>query len=185
MHLEKASEHIPPGLKDLLLELSNSEGGFSGTTFGCGTSTLEEFLCACREGEDAAKVGPGLVPQSVFWMIDDAGQAVGMVRVRHHLNERLVHNGGNVGYYVRPSERGKGCATQVLRQAVVFLASIGVPRVLVTVSPRNASSTGVVLANGGVEDEPGVHPDSGERVNRYWIEAGRGVESCEREETAC
>lgn len=104
-------------------------------------------------------------------MTDDGGRAVGMVRVRHCLNDRLLLHGGHVGYYVRRSERGKGYATSALRLAVGHLRTMGVSRVLVTVNPANAASIRSVLANGGAADGQGLDPDSGELVNRYWIDS--------------
>ena len=96
---------------------------------------------------------------------------MGMVRVRHYLNDRLLEHGGHVGYYVRRSERGKGYATAALRLAVEHLRNMGVTRVLVTVNPENAASIRVIVANGGASDGQGRDPDSGEVVNRYWIES--------------
>jgi predicted acetyltransferase len=170
MHLEKASEHAPPNLAQLLRELGGGESGFGGTSFGEGTASLDEFLKLCRDGENPALVHGDFVPQTIFWMIDKRGDAVGMVRVRHHLNERLLQSGGHVGYYVRPSERQKGYATKALRLAIEHLKTIGVLKVLVTVSPANDASIRVALVNGGSLDGQGRNPHTGEVVNRYWID---------------
>lgn len=171
MFLQKASEDVPPGLVELLRELGDGETGFGGTSFGRGTETLDEFLRSCQEGEDAAKVRAGFVPQTIFWMVDDNGRAVGMVRMRHCLNDRLLQHGGHVGYYVRKCERGKGYAKLALRLAVGHLRAMGVTRVLVTVNPANTASIRTVLSNGGAIDGQGRDPDSGKVVNRYWIES--------------
>jgi predicted acetyltransferase len=170
MHLEKASEHPPADLAQFLRELGHGEAGFGGTSFGNGKSDLPAFLQSCIQGEDPAQTPPEFVPQTIFWMID-AQQVVGMVRMRHRLNQRLLQNGGHVGYYVRPAERGKGYATLALKLAVDQLKKMGVTRVLVTVSPTNIPSTRTVLANGGIQDGQGRNPDTEEIVNRYWIES--------------
>jgi predicted acetyltransferase len=170
MELQRASAHPVPGLREFLLELGNGEGGFSGTAFGRGECNLESFLRACLDSEDPAKVGPGLVPQTYYWMIGDAGGVVGMVRVRHYLNDRLLQSGGHIGYYVRPSERGKGYARRALRLALDQLRQRGATRALVTVAPTNLASIAVATANGGVLDGQGRNPDTGELLNRYWID---------------
>jgi len=154
----------------MLRELGAGDGGFGGTSFGRGEADLAEFLRACADGEDAAKVAPGFVPQTIYWMVDDAGDAVGMLRLRHHLNDHLLQHGGHVGYYVRPGARGKGYAKQALRMALERLRAMGVPRALVTVDPTNAPSIRVILANGGRADGQGRHPQTDHVVNRYWIE---------------
>jgi predicted acetyltransferase len=170
MQLQKASAAVLPGLEELLRELGDGESGFGGTSFGRGSASLPEFLRSCGLGEDAATVPAGFVPQTIFWMTDDDGQAVGMVRMRHYLNDHLLQHGGHIGYYVRRRERGKGYATAALRLAVGQLQALGITRVLVTVDPANAASIRTVLANGGVLDGQGTDANSGEVVNRYWIE---------------
>jgi predicted acetyltransferase len=170
MHLERASERPPAGLGEFLNVLGEGEGGFGGTSFGRGEADLATFLRSCADGEDPTKVGPHFVPQTIFWMIEGAGQVVGMVRLRHHLNDRLLQAGGHVGYYVRPSHRGKGYARRALRLALGHLRERGVARALVTVNPANAASIRVVLANGGKPDGQGRSADSGDIVNRYWID---------------
>src|SRR5688500_15585019 len=107
MRLQPATEPPPPGLEEMLRELGAGDRGFGGTSFGRGEADLPGFLRACADGEDPAKVTPGFVPQTVYWMIDDAEQVVGMLRLRHHLNDHLLQHGGHVGYYVRPAARGK------------------------------------------------------------------------------
>ncbi len=154
----------------MLRELGTGDRGFSGTSFGRGETDLPGFLRACVDGEDPAKLAAGFVPQTVYWIIDDAGEVVGMLRLRHHLNEGLLQHGGHVGYYVRPAARGKGHAKQALRMALDRLRKMGVTRALVTVDPMNVPSIRVVLANGGEPDGQGRHPETGKVVNRYWVD---------------
>jgi predicted acetyltransferase len=168
MHLERLSLCPPAGVAELLLELGAGETGVGGTSFGRGEVGLDEFLRESLDGEDPAKVVPGFVPQVVYWVIDDAGAVVGMVRIRHPLNERLLQSGGNVGYYVRPGERGKGYGRRALGLGLDVLRELGVARALVTVSPENVASTRVVLAHGGKADGEGRSAE-GELVRRYWI----------------
>jgi predicted acetyltransferase len=170
MNLVKASAAVLPGLSQLLTELGEGESGFGGASFGHGSASLDQFLRSCQEGEDPAKIGPEFVPQTIFWMIDDRGQAVGMVRVRHYLNDSLLQHGGHIGYYVCRAQRGKGYAKLALRMAVDFLNKRNVTRILVTVDPDNVASMHVALAAGGILDGQGRCPGSEEIVNRYWIE---------------
>jgi predicted acetyltransferase len=170
MHLERASLYPPPGLRELLLELGDGEAGFSGTSFGRGEVDLQTFLRECCDGEDPTRLKAGLVPQIVYWMIGDANDVVGTIRVRPRLNDRLLQNGGNVGYYVRRAERGKGYAKQALRLSLDRLREFSVTRALLTVNPSNLASIRVVLANGGLlDDEAGVDQATGSALHRYWI----------------
>ena len=172
MHLERASLVPPPGLAELLTTLGAGEAGFGGTPFGRGECSLDEFLLTCVQGDDPAfELPAGFVPQTTYWMIaGDDRRAVGMVRVRHHLTDRLLQAGGHIGYYVHPAHRRLGYATLALGLALHRLRDLGVSRALLTVDPANAGSTRVVLAHGGTPDGQGVEPETGQVLNRYWIE---------------
>ena len=170
LRLVSPREPAPADLAEVLLELGAGDSRFRGTSFGQGCCTLENFLQECHDGEDPAKIPADHVPQSSYWAVNRAVKVVALVRVRHRLNERLQQYGGHIGYYVRPSERGKGYGKEALRLALEPLRQLKVPRALLTVNPANAHSIRVVLANGGVEDSQGVDPVSKEVVNRYWIE---------------
>lgn len=166
----KSGEAVPQDLELILLELGAGDDRFKGTSFGRGECSLAGFLQECKHGEDEQMISAHMVPQSVCWLMDDSGRMVGIVRVRHRLNERLIQYGGHIGYYVRPSERGKGYGIEALRLGLGQLRELGESRALLTVNPSNIASIRVVLSNGGVQDGQGIDSVSGEVVNRYWID---------------
>ena len=170
MRLASATEAIPENLEDVLRELGAGDSRFKGTSFGRGECNLQTFLQECRDSEAGRNIPAGLVPQSTYWLVSDHGRVVGIVRVRHHLNERLLQYGGHIGYYVRSSERGKGYGKLGLRLGLEKLRGMGVNRALLTVNPANTLSARVVLANGGIQDGQGADSVSGEVVDRYWID---------------
>src|ERR1700749_2602624 len=69
------------------------------------------------------------VPPS-FLVADVDGQLVGRVSIRHELNHYLAHYGGHIGYGVRPAWRGRGYATEILRQSLIIARAEGVERAL-------------------------------------------------------
>lgn len=89
--------------------------------------------------------------------------------MRHALNKTLLDIGGHVGYGVRPTERGKGYATEILRQSLLKLKELSIDRALVTCNADNISSLKVINKNGGIEDESFIEED-GNVVKRFWIE---------------
>lgn len=93
---------------------------------------------------------------------------VGMVSIRHELNEYLERFGGHVGYSVRKLERRKGYATQILSLALEYCRSLGIAKVLVTCDKDNIGSATVIKLNGG-ELENEVVDDGGATIQRYWI----------------
>lgn len=74
---------------------------------------------------------------------------VGCMQVHHILNEQMRNITGHVGYSVRPSERRKGYATQMLEKARDYLSSFGFSEICVSCLPENEASRRTILANGG------------------------------------
>lgn len=70
----------------------------------------------------------------------DGGRIVGTIQVRHSLNDYLLRFGGHIGYGVRPSERRKGYAAQMLSLALEKCRELGIGRVLVTCHDENIGS---------------------------------------------
>lgn len=74
---------------------------------------------------------------------------VGCMQVHHVLNQQMREITGHVGYSVRPSERRKGYATQMLAKAKDYLSAFGFLEIYVSCLPENEASRRTILANGG------------------------------------
>lgn len=64
--------------------------------------------------DEVQPADPAYVPMSVFWLQSENSRLLGEVRFRHQLNATLEHEGGNIGYNIRPRDRGKGYGTLIL-----------------------------------------------------------------------
>ncbi len=96
--------------------------------------------------------------------------AVGMVRMRHSLNERLRFHGGHIGYYIRRDQRGNGYAKEALRLALVELSRLGETRALLTVEESNAPSIRVIEQNRGCLENTVTDLETGKTFRRYWVD---------------
>lgn len=118
--------------------------------------------------------GPGdggeTVPDSTFFCLDvERNIFVGAVNIRHSLNACLLLYGGHIGDGVRPSERRKGIATQMIALALKECRKLGIRRVLMVCDKENIGSAKSILNNGGVlENEVIVN---GVTQQRYWLES--------------
>ena len=109
------------------------------------------------------------VPDSVFFLIDDkTDRLLGAVNIRHRLNERLLKDGGHIGDGIRPSERGKGYGTELVRLALIECKKLGIDRVLMVCDKSNIASAKTIIKNGG-ELENEISNDEGKIEQRYWI----------------
>jgi len=166
--LEQLSKTPPNGARALLTGLGNGDSGFGGTAFGTGKLSFPEFLRLTMKQANAEGLTDGWVPQTTFWITKD-GTAVGILRMRHHLNDALKIRGGHIGYYITPSARQQGIATEALRLALLEIEKLNVSSVMLTTSPENIASIKVIEQNGGTLTTQASDPDDGSTINQYWI----------------
>ena len=110
-----------------------------------------------------------LVPDSVFFLLDeDRDRLLGAVNIRHYLSDSLLKEGGHIGDGIRPSERRKGYATEMIRLALIECKKLGIDKVLMTCDKDNIGSARSIVKNGGVLENEFVNSD-GDVEQRYWI----------------
>ena len=130
---------------------------------------FEAWIQKLKDNASGKDVEEGYVPSSAFWLVE-GDKYIGDVRIRHTLTERLKKIGGNIGYTIRPSERGKGYATQMLKMALQKAAELDLDEVLLTCDEDNVASRKVIEANGGELLESNVKIDeSPVPIRRYKI----------------
>lgn len=126
------------------------------------------WLVACTDNRDPDTVRPGLVDATLFLAFEpECGALVGMIDIRHRLNDFLLRRGGHIGYSVHPGCRRRGYARAMLDFALNFCRQKGIERVLLTCDRDNLASARVIRSNGGIlEDE--IQEGDG-FIQRYWI----------------
>ena len=77
--------------------------------------------------------------------------------------------GGFIGYSIRPSERGKGYATQMLKLALKEFKKKKKEKVLITCKDFNTSSKRVIEKNGGIYEDSYYNEEDEYTYLRYWI----------------
>jgi len=131
----------------------------------------KEWIQYCRLCKNPATVPQGLVPATQYLYVrEEDDKIVGMIQIRHYLNEYLGKFGGHIGYSVVPSERRKGYASKMLKEVLPVCKKLGIDRVLITCIDSNEASRRTIQANGGVYESTVYEPDEKVYLERYWID---------------
>ena len=109
------------------------------------------------------------VPSSQFLTIRKSDNSlIGMVNIRHTLNDIIKFRGGHVGDCIRPSERNKGYGSKQIKLALSECKKLHLQKILITCSKHNIASIKTITKNGGILENEAVDKN-GEIFRRYWI----------------
>ena len=116
-------------------------------------------------------VPEGKVVSTQFILVREADdRLLGMLQLRHYLNDYLAQYAGHIGYSVRPGERRKGYAKRMLAMGLEEARALGLGRVMISCAVDNEGSRRTILANGGVFHSTLWDEEDQETLERYWIE---------------
>lgn len=148
--------------------LANKES-MDGTANLIHFEAVEDWLIALQDNSCEETVREGLVPASTYLGIRTSDhKVVGMIDIRHRLNDHLLNFGGHIGYSVRKSERCKGYATKMLILALEECKKLHIDKVLITCDKDNLASSKTILRQGGVLENEVLEEDY--IIQRYWIQ---------------
>lgn len=108
-----------------------------------------------------------LVPSTTYFAMVN-NEIVGVVNIRHKLNDDLLKIGGHIGFSIRPSQRRKGYATQMLRLTIEKCMEMGIEKALVTCNKDNIGSKMTIEKNGGMLENEYIG-EKGDVSLRFWI----------------
>ena len=140
---------------------------------GCGNleecKTAQEWIDRITMMENPETCPEGRVSSHMFIGVRVSdNKIVGVIDLRHHLGNPVLREwGGHFGYIVRPGERGKGYAKEMVRQNLINCKELGLHKVMITCNRNNIASEKTILANGGVFEKE-VLVD-GEYTKRFWV----------------
>lgn len=128
--------------------------------------SYEQWLSNVTANSQPDTVDPEWVLTDTFFALDDSERMVGIVDLRHELKGFLT-DFGHCGYSVRPSERKKGYATEMLSQIMRIAVNAGLSSLRLSAERTNVPSVKTILKNGGVWERSFTY--EGEPVDVYDI----------------
>ena len=169
LKLVRLTEEYRPQLNDMMAEWTAS--GERIIPWSIRKNDYRNFDKYLRE-LDVTEPRDGLVPDVTCFALDTERDIfVGAVNIRLRLSERLLLDGGHIGDGIRPSERGKGYGTELVRLALAECGRRGIRRVLMVCDRDNRASARTIEKNGGILENEVMTEDG--PVLRYWIDTAK------------
>ena len=147
--LKKLSVDDGKEIYEMLNEIPKDENGFMNGANGKLFEEFKSWLLRSDEISNGIGLQEGWVKQSIFWLYIDR-KPVGIGKLRHSLVDHLYKEGGNAGYSIRPSERGKGYGNLMMQLLIDEARKLNIERILLTIRNYNERSIKVALKNNGI-----------------------------------
>ena len=172
--LDYLQEHVDNG-SDL-----NGTGGLKDCLEGI---TYEEWLDdVIKFQEKEYAESKNKVPGTTFFTIRESdNKIVGMVNLRHYLNDYLKNFGGHIGYGIRPTERRKGYAKIQLYLCLLEAKKLKIDRVRIDCIDTNIGSEKTMQALGGIYERSTYIKEKNKTLKKYWINVDDSIEKYEDE----
>lgn len=164
-----------------VLSHKNDAEAFKQEFFDCGETIIngsalldqmeyDEWLVNTDNNRSADTVRNDWVVADTFFAVRKSdNKIVGIIDIRHNLNnEFLTLYGGHIGYAVRPCERKKGYASEMLGMACEYAKSLGLDNVMLGCYSDNTASVKTIEKCGGILTEQKPYAD-GKPMRIYHI----------------
>ena len=128
--------------------IDNGETTINGSELFDQMDSYDDWLKSVQDNASSDTVNPSWVVTDTYFAFDENDRIIGIIDLRHELND-FLKDFGNSGYSVRPTERRKGYATQMLKLILERAHQIGMEKIQLSVERSNEASVKTILKNGG------------------------------------
>ena len=147
---------------------NNNEQIINGSELLDKIDSYEEWLERIINNSKVETVDPNWVLTDTFFAIRETDyKIIGIIDLRYTLND-FLKDFGNCGYSVRPSERKKGYATEMLRLLIEYARKCDLKELHLSVKRNNIPSVKTIIKNGGKLERSFEY--DGELADIYLIE---------------
>ena len=167
MEFRLPAETDENALKEYVKEHSDhNEAGIS-ASLGLQWMPYHEWLQKIRQNAEKGNEEWG---RSLALVCLDRERIIGLLSIRYELPKELSEDIGDIGYGVRPSERNKGYATEMLRYALNVCRDKGMTKVILGCYKDNLASSAVIRKCGGALFAENDNYQQGRTSQYYSIE---------------
>ena len=133
---------------EMLQRIKLNENEFTNSANGLNYESYKKWLIEQDNWSKGIGLPSGYVPQTIYWLYDER-IPVGMGKIRHRLTQTSRIAGGNIGYAIDPTYRGRGYGNYLLEKLIQQSKIMGIEEILLTVIKSNLASRAVIEKNGG------------------------------------
>jgi len=160
--------------KEFIQEFKDNNSNINGSGGLENHANYIDWLEKIDKESNVDTLEPGMIQANTYFVIRESDNCIiGIIRMRPVLNESLLKRGGHLGCSVRPAERKKGYATEMVHLGLEKCSELGINKVLVTCDKSNIGSAKAIQNNFGVLENEIV--DEGEVIQRYWIDVKEAI----------
>ncbi|WP_339020129.1 GNAT family N-acetyltransferase [Spiroplasma endosymbiont of Atherix ibis] len=149
-------------------KVDNIKSGIEGSSNIVSYDSIQKWLDFINKKD----LDSNLVPFIQYLVINESDDLVGFVNIRLSLNSYLLNFGGHIGYSVVTSQRQKGYATEILKQAIKECQKNNIFEILVTCKKDNIISEKVIRKNNGILED--LREINQIEYKRFWINKKNG-----------
>ena len=130
--------------------------------------SFEEWIEDLEKNKYEENLPETYSPHTLYLAINN-NKIVGAIGIRWKQVPVLMTFGRLIGYSIRPTERGKGYASEMLKLALDKFKNTEIENVFITCKDFNIASKKVIEKNGGIFENTYCNIDDGYTYLRYWI----------------
>lgn len=131
----------------------------------------DEWLSKVERDLDILNIPEDRVSANTYFLVRiPDNKIIGMINIRHRLNDFLLNEGGHIGYSIRPTERKRGYGTLMLKLGLEKCRELKLDKVLITCDKINIPSAKIIQNNNGILENEIYSEAFSEIIQRYWIE---------------
>ena len=159
--------------KDMMKEWHSSGSHIAPWFLSKSVTSFDEFCKFIRMLDDCEHgiVDKRFSSTTSYFVVNNYGKLIGATSLRHYLTLEGFQTWGHIGYGVRPSERSKGYATQMLKMTIDQAREKKIYKLLLSAYEQNIASCKIIEKCGGILENKVYIKNKNEPIFRYSINA--------------